>query len=119
DRKSSLLKITKRARNRTRQYLGTRTSRPHSVRSTLCFPYLYKRSFALRAHCGRDVRAPGFASNLFYSVIDLRPLQFAAVINVNRLPFGEDIQDLCACFAMTIARGFSAAEWQMNFSANR
>src|SRR5207245_1412213 len=46
-----------------------------------------KGSFALRAHCGRDVRVPSTASDLFYGIINLRALEFAAVIDVNRLPF--------------------------------
>src|SRR5437867_2677307 len=38
--------------------LGARTSRPHSVQSTLNSFLPVRRLFTLRAQCGRDVRAP-------------------------------------------------------------
>jgi hypothetical protein len=41
--------------------LGARTSRPHSERSSLsplALALALERFFALRAQCGRDVRAP-------------------------------------------------------------
>src|SRR5207237_7822028 len=43
-------------------------------------------------------------------LINLRALQFAAVVNVDRLPLGEDVEDLRARFAVAVAGGLRAAE---------
>jgi hypothetical protein len=46
--------------------LGARTSRPHSVRSTLVFLLQPATRFALRAQCGRDVCVPSDEKKLSY-----------------------------------------------------
>src|SRR5438270_9755939 len=51
-------------------------------------------------------------------LINLRPLELAAVVHVNALPLGEDVQDLRAGLAVAVARGLRAAEGQVDFRAD-
>src|SRR5262249_53356712 len=50
--------------------------------------------------------------------IDLGPLQFVGVIDINRFPLGIEVYSPQASLTMPIAGGFGAAERQMHFSAN-
>src|SRR5947209_20139387 len=50
--------------------------------------------------------------------VNLRALQFAAVVNVDRLPLGEDVEDLSARLAVAVARGLRAAEGEVDFRAD-
>src|SRR5277367_353610 len=53
------------------------------------------------------------------SAVDLRLLQGVGVIDVDGLPLGVEIDRADAAFAMSIAGGLGAAEWQVNFCADR
>src|SRR3712207_1644671 len=48
----------------------------------------------------------------------LRALELAAVVHVDRLPLGEDVQDLRAGLAVAVARGLRAAEGEVDFGAD-
>src|SRR5690242_9791535 len=50
--------------------------------------------------------------------VDLRPLEAAAVVDIDRLPLGEELQRAKASLAMAIARAARAAEGQLNLRAN-
>src|SRR3954447_6593831 len=52
-------------------------------------------------------------------VVDLRALQLAAVVDVDRLPFGEDIERGLAGFAVAVARLLHAAEREVHLGAGR
>src|SRR6476661_40689 len=45
-------------------------------------------------------------------------LQLAAVVDVKRFPLCEYIENLCACFAMPIARSLRSPERQVNLSTD-
>lgn len=50
--------------------------------------------------------------------IDLRLLQAAAVIDVECLPFGEDVQDRLTPLPMAVAGMFDTAKRQMHLGAD-
>src|SRR4051794_24328008 len=50
--------------------------------------------------------------------VDLRALQLAAVVDVDALPLGEDVEDLRARLAVAVARGLRAAEGEVYFGAD-
>src|SRR5437868_2576608 len=50
--------------------------------------------------------------------VNLCALQLATEVDVNRLPFREDVQHLRSCFTMPVASRFSAAERKVHFSAD-
>lgn len=56
------------------------------------------------------------ASNLKF--INLRFLQFPRIINVNRFPLAENIENLRAGFAVAVAGGFGSAKREMDFRPN-
>src|SRR6266496_6340372 len=64
----------------------------------------------------QDVGAPGSVGS--FHIINLSALQLAAVVDVNRLPFRENVEDLRTGFAMAVAGGFRATERQMDFGAD-
>src|SRR5690606_5379145 len=49
--------------------------------------------------------------------VDLRPLQLARVVDVDRLPFGEGFQRLHGRFPVAVARAAGPAEGQVHLSA--
>src|SRR5712671_6610404 len=51
--------------------------------------------------------------------IDLRALQLAAEIHVDRLPFGEHVERRGAGFTMAVARRLRSAERQVDLGADR
>ena len=53
------------------------------------------------------------------NLIDLRFLQLAGVVDVERLPLGEDVEDLRAGFAVAVAGVLCADEWLMHLGTNR
>ena len=52
------------------------------------------------------------------SLVDLGLLQLAAVIDVERFPFGKYVEDLRSRFAVAITRSLCAAKRQVNFGAD-
>src|SRR5687768_16360833 len=52
-------------------------------------------------------------------VVDLRALEAAGVIDIERFPLAEDIQHLRTALAVAVAGAFGAAERQVNLGANR
>src|SRR6185436_6270195 len=54
-----------------------------------------------------------------FSRVDLRPLQLATEIDVDRFPFGEHVKRRRAGFAMAVAGSLGADEWQMHLRADR
>src|SRR5258706_15161918 len=53
------------------------------------------------------------------NVVDLGALEFAAVIDIDRLPFGKDLERGPAPFAVAVARPLDTAERHMSFGADR
>src|ERR1700741_5501264 len=64
----------------------------------------------------RPGRAAGFAapfcSDLLH--IDLRALEFAAEIDVDRLPLREHVKRRCARFPMAVVGGLGSSKWQVH-----
>src|SRR4051812_32661923 len=52
-------------------------------------------------------------------VVDLRALQLAAVVDVDRLPLGEDVERGLPRFAVAVARLLHSAEREVNLCAGR
>src|SRR5215510_4656813 len=52
-------------------------------------------------------------------VVDLGALQLATEVDVDALPFGEEVEGGGAGFAMAVAGGFGAAEGQVYFRTGR
>src|SRR6476469_6978893 len=52
-------------------------------------------------------------------VVDLRALQLAAVVDVDRLPLGEDVERRLARFAVAVARLLHPTEREVHLGAGR
>src|SRR5438034_227560 len=78
--------------------LSTRALTPPGTRPTRCSFSLISRTQPMRS---------------LFTGVDLRSLQRPAVIDVDRLPFGEDIQRLDAGLAVAVAGVLGAAEGQV------
>src|ERR1700728_23297 len=71
---------------------------------------------AVRAGCAN---AQGRAKRYLLACVNLRPLQFIRVIDVDRLPRRVEIERAGAAFAMAVAGLLNPAEGKMHFSPNR
>src|SRR5215472_12978790 len=77
---------------------------------------------AIRQHTASEHDSSLVPFNLpdaYLSVVDLRPLELVGIVDVNRLPLGEEIDGGNGGFAMPVAGMLRAAKWQMRFGANR
>ncbi|MCV4600258.1 hypothetical protein OFC63_29995, partial [Escherichia coli] len=70
-----------------------------------------------KSSCNSTLRGGKSAISLYLRRIDLRALKSSAVIDVNGLPFAEDVEHLRARFAMPVAGRFGPAERQVDFGA--
>src|SRR5688572_7721799 len=52
-------------------------------------------------------------------LVNLRTLELATEVNINGLPFRENIQHLSSCLTMAIAGRFCTAKRQVHFSTDR
>src|SRR5205823_10310988 len=51
--------------------------------------------------------------------VDLRALELAAEVDVNRFPFRKDVERRSPCFAMAVAGRFGAAKRKVHLRADR
>src|SRR5687768_5703265 len=87
-----------------------------------CKSGVVKRISGSEARATRGRKRPRFPmwSNgerpvLYFHRVDLRLLKLAGVIDVQGLPFSEDIENLSSRFPVSVAGSFCSTEWEVNF----